>query len=215
MSMVNNDLISKYGGSISCNGQSIEAYIDEVVQDSKGFETVLIFLHPKDTPKPSNTYTIYGNNFIVDSYVTHHDKDTNRVNHHEVKLKRVAEIVSLEVPPPVPSSKPYPILALPLDLSEEANFNNTCTYGYVRDNHEFRINEYEIKTLNGIELMESVNLSMGVTHRIRIKYRDDVGVGLMLAFNKKSFKVERIENINEANIALILYCRVNSNDNMI
>ncbi|WP_342045983.1 phage head closure protein [Bacillus sp. OTU530] len=64
-----------------------------------------------------------------------------------------------------------------------------------------------IQPLQGRELYQAQQINTELTHRITIRYREDVNASMRIMYNNREFTIDSIVNIEESNRFLEMTCR--------
>lgn len=64
----------------------------------------------------------------------------------------------------------------------------------------------QIEPLTASEQFYRGGLQAGVTHRVTLRYRDDIGPTNRVVFNSRTFNIRGVRNIDERNTDLELLC---------
>ena len=100
---------------------------------------------------------------------------------------------------------PAPILLPTLYI-----YTSTITYAncrYAKDSQIlYTLVTYDLKTTS--KITDITKIDDNITHIITIAYMDNIKVGMILSVNNNYLRIEKVENVNEANSNLKIYCSI-------
>jgi hypothetical protein len=179
------NLILDYSFEIEINNQKVRCFIDEVKLNKNSELTTLIFIGKDEYPtlNTDDIFTINNIDWEIKEYVSHYK------THYEILLGTKVDDVTL------------PTLYI---------YINTITYNncrYAKDSEIlYTFNVYDLKTTSKIP--DITKIGDEITHIITIEYKDNIKMGMICKVNNNYIKIEKVENVNEANNEIKLYCSI-------
>jgi len=184
-------LILDYAEEIKINNIDFLCFIDEVKLNKNNEITTLIFIGKDKYPivNRDDIFNINGIDWEIKEYISYFK------THHEILLGTKVEDTIPPTPIPLPTLYIY---------TSDLTYNN-CRYA--KDSEIlYTLDEYNLKTTS--KITDITKIDDNITHIITIAYMDNIKVGMICKVNNSYIRIEKVENVNEANSNLKIYCSI-------
>jgi len=174
-------LILDYSEYIKINNIDNLCFIDEVKLKDDGM-TTLIFIGKDKYPivNRDDIFNINGIDWKIEEFISYFK------THHEILLIKKKELASLYI------------------YTSDLTYNN-CRYA--KDSQIlYTLDTYDLKTTS--KITDITKIDDNITHIITIAYMDNIKVGMICKVNNSYLRVEKVENVNEANSNLRIHCSI-------